>query len=193
MKSISLMAIEPYDIWLVATDRIWYIIIIVGILVLMKLVKGKKERPKQPGPEPMPIPKTIEKRENLDQFIYIQKDLMSTRELHFFNKLLPVANSKNLHLFTKIRIADLLEPRYGTENWQKSFNKIAMKHVDFVLYNKEMKPVLVVELDDSSHNRPDRRERDRFVNHAMKSAGLPILHTRDTNDLERKIKIEIVK
>jgi hypothetical protein len=34
----------------------------------------------------------------------------------------------------------------------------------------------VIELDDRSHDRPDRQRRDRFVDEAMGSAGIPILH-----------------
>ena len=35
--------------------------------------------------------------------------------------------------------------------------------------------VCAIELDDVSHLRPDRIERDKFVNHAFESAGLPLL------------------
>jgi hypothetical protein len=35
---------------------------------------------------------------------------------------------------------------------------------------------LVIELDDSSHRRRDRMERDAFVNRVMSTIGLPIWH-----------------
>lgn len=37
-------------------------------------------------------------------------------------------------------------------------------------------PRLVVELDDRSHEKKDRQERDELVVGALKAAGLPILH-----------------
>ena len=56
-------------------------------------------------------------------------------------------------------------------------NRIDRKHVDFVLCDpKTMQPKLVVELDDSSHQRADRKKRDQEVDDAFSAAQLPILH-----------------
>lgn len=38
-----------------------------------------------------------------------------------------------------------------------------------------MKPLFGLELDDTSHNRNDRQERDEFVESVCKAAGLPLL------------------
>jgi hypothetical protein len=38
-----------------------------------------------------------------------------------------------------------------------------------------MKPLLGIELDDSSHNRNNRQERDDFVDRVFQAAGLPLL------------------
>ena len=82
-----------------------------------------------------------------------------------------------LDIFGKVRLADVIGVVKGTAEWQGHFNKIQSKHVDFLLCDsKFVKPVLVIELDDSSHKRADRRERDEFLNQALDDAGLPILH-----------------
>ena len=39
-----------------------------------------------------------------------------------------------------------------------------------------MQPALAIELDDSSHQRKDRAERDAFVDQVFKAAELPLLH-----------------
>lgn len=39
-----------------------------------------------------------------------------------------------------------------------------------------MKPLVGIELDDSSHDRADRQERDEFVNEVFQAAGLPLIH-----------------
>ena len=39
-----------------------------------------------------------------------------------------------------------------------------------------MRPLVGMELDDRSHQRADRKERDEFVNEVFKAAGLPLLH-----------------
>jgi hypothetical protein len=44
------------------------------------------------------------------------------------------------------------------------------------MHRQTVSPLLVVELDDSSHQRIERRNRDLFVDRALAAAGLPILH-----------------
>jgi predicted RNA-binding Zn-ribbon protein involved in translation (DUF1610 family) len=77
------------------------------------------------------------------------------------------------------------------EDFYSAFNRINRKHVDFVIcIAKTMKPVFAIELDDRSHNRPDRMERDEFVDKVFRVAGLPLVHvparnSYDTNELKR--------
>ena len=50
------------------------------------------------------------------------------------------------------------------------------KHVDFLLCSQgPMRPVLGIELDDTSHSRPDRQVRDEFVDAVFRAAQLPLL------------------
>lgn len=63
--------------------------------------------------------------------------------------------------------------------WQAAQNKIDRKHFDFVLIDAETtRPLLAIELDDRTHDRPDRRRRDGFVEAACDAAGLPLLRVR---------------
>ena len=39
-----------------------------------------------------------------------------------------------------------------------------------------MQPLVGIELDDKSHQRKDRQERDAFVNSVFEAANLPLLH-----------------
>jgi hypothetical protein len=55
-------------------------------------------------------------------------------------------------------------------------NRIAQKHFDFLVCDSvTMKPLFAVELDDASHKRNNRQERDEFVESVCKVAGLPLL------------------
>jgi hypothetical protein len=72
----------------------------------------------------------------------------------------------------------VLEPAKGLSrsNWQTSFNKIAMKHFDFVICNNDdLSIICAIELDDKSHHRRHRIERDVFVNSACESAKFPLV------------------
>lgn len=55
-------------------------------------------------------------------------------------------------------------------------NKIDRKRVDFVLCNAQTLAVAgVIELDDKSHQRRDRQQRDAFVDEALRTAGILLL------------------
>ena len=56
-------------------------------------------------------------------------------------------------------------------------NKIDRKHVDFLLCDPQtVRPILGIELDDNSHQKPDRQTRDVFVNGVFAAANLPLIH-----------------
>jgi len=82
----------------------------------------------------------------------------------------------------------------GTENRQAHMNRVMSKHVDFVLCDLQaVTPVLVIELDDSSHGRDDRRARDEFVDGVLSAAGLPILHVAAKQSYAPKELAELIE
>lgn len=102
--------------------------------------------------------------------------LLTIAERSFYGVLCPVLDPR-YRIFAKVRLSDLVTVSRGTPRafWYRS--KINQKHVDFVLCTaNDLTPQLVIELDDSSHVRWDRRERDIFIDAALAAAGLPILH-----------------
>lgn len=101
--------------------------------------------------------------------------LVTKSELRFY-KSLSKAVQDDFEIFAMVRIADLLRVEKGVPNYRKWLNKILAKHIDFVLCDPgSLQPIVCIELDDPSHNRPDRIERDVFVNQAFESADLPLL------------------
>ena len=81
-------------------------------------------------------------------------------------------------VFAKVRLADLVRVQVsGREFWQR-FNSIKAKHVDFVVCDETLAPVLAIELDDASHDEADRLARDQFVDSVLESAALPIVHVK---------------
>jgi hypothetical protein len=56
------------------------------------------------------------------------------------------------------------------------FGRIKSRRLDYVICRKQdLKPLLALELDGSSHENEDRKERDRFVNSLFEILGLPML------------------
>lgn len=110
---------------------------------------------------------------------YRRKDfLLSKAERSFFGVLEHVAGD-SYYLFAKVRLADLLWLPKGTEKRQTHLNRITAKHVDFVLCSRDtVRPLVAIELDDSSHQRQLRVQRDAFVDEALAAAGLPLVRVR---------------
>lgn len=121
-------------------------------------------------------------------------DFLSNAEMSFFKVLLLATSDYNVHIFTKVRLADLVYLSKNSANWRTYFNKVQSKHVDFVVCDSNnVKPLFVVELDDSSHNQDKRIYRDDFVDNVLNKAGLPILripaqYTYSVTDISSKIQ-----
>jgi hypothetical protein len=115
--------------------------------------------------------------EDADSLPYEKKpSLLSTAERSFYGVLCQAVDHR-YSIFAKVRLGDLLEIPWGTPKVRSYLNRINRKHVDFVLCDPtSFSPLLVIELDDSSHDREDRQERDAFVDAALDAAGLAILH-----------------
>ena len=111
-----------------------------------------------------------------DQLPYRQRDdFLSAAELSFY-RVLAMGLEGSFAICPKVNLADIFFVARPDEN--RSYrNKIDRKHVDFLLCDPmTMKPIIGVELDDASHSRPDRQDRDRFVDQVFDAAGLPLLH-----------------
>ena len=103
--------------------------------------------------------------------------LFSPAELRFLQVLL-FALPPQVMVFGKVRVADVLAPRkrLSRRQWRRQFWKISSKHFDFVLIDRDTAHILcAIELDDRSHRRADRVQRDKFLNAACQSAGFPLL------------------
>lgn len=101
--------------------------------------------------------------------------LLSNGEQRFYLALRQ-AVGEEFDVHFKLRVADIIVPTEG--NWQRGYGEaVAKQHVDFTLCKKRTSyPVCCVELDDKSHERELRRQRDEFLDAAFKSARVPLVH-----------------
>jgi hypothetical protein len=108
---------------------------------------------------------------------YKRKRYILTSAEYRFYKALRLATGDQFIIAPQVHLEDLVEVDHSEKNWRTYHNKIDRKSVDFVLFDKQtVVALLAIELDDSSHRRPDRQERDGFVNSIFASAGLKLLH-----------------
>ena len=106
---------------------------------------------------------------------YEPKYLMTTNEKAQYRKLLQWASKHNLIVFSKVRLLDLITPRKNQENYKGALWKIQAKHVDFVICDQDIRIKVIVEINDGSHNRQDRTQRDSFVTDVLQACGYKVL------------------
>ncbi len=102
--------------------------------------------------------------------------LFSAAEAEFYHCLVEIYGASAI-VCPKVRLLDLIRPQQGLDKstYQVAFNRVARKHVDFVILRPDDLTVLgVIELDDRSHDRQDRADRDLFVDDALQQSGIPV-------------------
>jgi hypothetical protein len=129
-------------------------------VILNLLGIKERSRPEEPQEENLPY--------------RLRDDFLSPSEASFY-RVLKQAVADQFLVFPKIGLQELFFVS-GQEGNRTYRNKIDRKHVDFVLCDPAtLKPVVAVELDDASHKRADRIERDRFVDKVFATANLPLV------------------
>lgn len=116
---------------------------------------------------------------------YAAKHLLTKREYKFYLLLRQEADRNHCLICPKVGLKDLLVVTDQKE-YMKYFHKISQKHVDFVICDRDLRVLFVLELDDSSHDSKKSRDRDHFKNRAFAAAGIPLKRIRNFD--ERSIR-----
>jgi hypothetical protein len=116
------------------------------------------------------------------------ESLLTAAEQKFYEAL-DVAIDGRFVILSKVRVADLLIVTSASRPARyRVFRSIACKHVDFVLAEVEnLHPVAAIELDDSSHQRADRRLRDQLLDDLFEKAAFPLLRFRTAAAYNRRL------
>lgn len=142
---------------------VWLFIALVLVLLVFVFVTRKRQSPGGASQE-LPYQK--------------QPALFTPAERSFFG-VLTQAVGKDFQVFGKVRVADVLAVRGGLDNQARTraFNQISAKHFDFVLCAPgDLSVLCAIELNDGSHQRNDRKDRDTFLLNACNVAGLPLIN-----------------
>lgn len=108
---------------------------------------------------------------------YVKRETLLTPAERSFFGVLEQAVAGSCRICVQVRLADLLVPRKGLDRsaHTSARNRVERKHADFVLCRPDTLGILcAIELDDASHEKKSRKERDNFVEAACRAAGLPL-------------------
>lgn len=114
--------------------------------------------------------------------------LLTKTELKFYRIIKQITNKLGCSLFCQVSLYQIV----NSKNY-KDFNKIKSKSIDFVITQENCKILLCIELDDSTHEKKKRIERDNFIDNLFKDLGIkllriPVQNYYNIEELENKIK-----
>lgn len=125
------------------------------------------------------------------KYLYERKQFFMTKSEREFFEILNSAVGGKYYIFPQVHLPTLFEHKIKGQDWRAAFSHISQKSVDFVLCDKgKISPLLAIELDDRSHERPDRIERDKEVERIFEISNLPLLRIKNG---DRCDSVEIIQ
>ena len=161
-------------------DSTLIIVIVIAVIALeffLRSDKAPRGRRKPQTPSFQYIPDD-DGEDEYQGFPYaVESHFLSSAELSFFQSLRRVVGSRAV-VCAKVGLGDVFWVKLEDKSKFRGYrNKIDRKHIDFLLCDSAtMRPLVGIELDDSSHQREDRQARDAFVDGVFAAAKLPLLH-----------------
>lgn len=131
---------------------------------------------------------SVEKSTIAKNQTYVKVNLITDYEKELYKILNKMIDKEKYTILSKIRLADLLNT-ISSNN--KAFYKISSKHIDFAIANVENLEIkILIELDDKTHNNPERMQRDEFINKNLAQNGYKVLRITNLDGYEIKETIE---
>lgn len=127
-----------------------------------------------------------QKKEYWLEGCYKKDRLLTKNELVFYKQLERILDKKYTVMF-QTRIADLfiISGKIRKENYSrylKIFNIFSRKTVDFVILDENLRIKCAIELDDYSHNKPKRIDRDKKVEELFNYIRTPLVRYQITKN-----------
>ncbi|MEZ9582635.1 DUF2726 domain-containing protein [Vibrio cyclitrophicus] len=156
-------------------------------------------RPQAPRSDNVPIPCTTEKKLSITRN---KADTFSNKVEHKRSEYLTSKNERNFYIALRevlpndymIHCQTSLMALIQPVEW-KNNSRTWAKRMDFVVTDSTTKVICVIELDDRSHQRADRKKRDKYVNEALdghhKLIRFKAAWTYDSENIYQKLKNEI--
>ncbi len=120
---------------------------------------------------------------------YLKQNFFSTSEKIFFEMLMANLQNTNFVIFSKTRLADLVEIKVQGKERLTPWNKIKSKQIDFSVFDlSKNKVVLLVELDGNSHRSQKALKSDNFKNELFSNINIPLHRVRVGSNFSTEIE-----
>lgn len=157
-----------------------YALIFVIIILIIDRLVNKKDNKQERSTTPNAV--------NYSSLYSKKEYLLTQEELKLYKLLKDICKNNNLNLFCQVSLYELVKAKD-----YKDFNKIKAKTIDYVITDTNCKIKICMELDDPTHIKQERIERDKFINTLFKELDIkllriPVQKWYDIKQIEEKIK-----
>ena len=121
---------------------------------------------------------------------YVPKKFLSNNEYNFLIKFIDLENELHVNIVPQVNLASII-----TKVSNSKFNTELFRNIDFGIFNADYsKLLLLIELNDESHNNSYRKKRDIKVHEICNKAGIKLItfYTKYSNEKEY-VKGRIIK
>lgn len=140
------------------TPSVAPLIALVLILVFLAAIAAKLKRRAGLFAKPWPL--------------QAKRQLLTERERALYQRLTQCL--PHHIVLAQVQLLQVLNFKRGRRT-QALQNRISQLSLDFLILNPDTSIVAAVELDDATHSRENRRRADARKDHALKSAGVPLI------------------
>ena len=121
---------------------------------------------------------------------YVPKKFLSNNEYNFLTKFIDLENVLHVHIVPQVNLAAVINKVSDNR-----FNTELFRNIDFGIFNADYsKLLLLIELNDESHNNYHRKKRDIKVRNICDKVGIKLItfYTKYSNEKEY-VKGRIIK
>ena len=106
---------------------------------------------------------------------YTKKETyMSKCERNFYQKLLPLKN-EGFNIETQINLSTIVKKCYKDTGFETKYRNELFRNIDYGIFTADYQLLVLIELNDSSHNANERKIRDQRVNEICQKANIKLL------------------
>ena len=136
---------------------------------------------------PKDRPRASEKA--LKIYHYKRKEYLMNKSEHELFDVLQNIYGPKYYIFPQVHLSTVLDHQVKNgQSWKGALSHINMKSVDFIVCEKlKISPIVAIELDGSSHDRDDRKNRDAEVDRMFSEANLALVHITRNEALDKSI------
>jgi very-short-patch-repair endonuclease len=123
---------------------------------------------------------------------YSRKASILTKPEQKTYQALCLAAGGDFQVMSKVRLWDFIRLENDPAERKQHLNRLSCRHVDFLLCEPiTLKPLLVIELDDDTHQTPYAQDSDRYKDELFEAAGMPLLRLDRPNIPPQQLRARI--